>query len=88
MLQKLKKAIPKHAEYAAALKELKNGLKVHANDLKLWKAQVMDWKKDQSQSNLYERKGKDILPHALKCSCHSSCHACCCLASTCQRKGQ
>ncbi|KIK74769.1 hypothetical protein PAXRUDRAFT_19552 [Paxillus rubicundulus Ve08.2h10] len=61
MLEKLKDAIPKHADHAVALKELMAGLvEDHGDDLERWKKQVEDWERDSSKQNPYERAGETI----------------------------
>ena len=66
MLQKLKAAIPERANHCAALEELEEGLEAeHADELKEWRAQLLDWKKDHANPNPYEWRGTSMLLYIL-----------------------
>ncbi|KAF8124209.1 hypothetical protein EV363DRAFT_1403314 [Boletus edulis] len=55
-----KKAVLKRAELHAALEELKEGLAVdHADLLSTWRMQVLEWERDQTKLNPYERAGNN-----------------------------
>lgn len=64
MLKKLKKAILKHAELRDALEELEEGLEIdHTDSLSTWRTQVLEWEKDPTKPNPYERTGNGMSLH-------------------------
>lgn len=68
MFEKLKKGILKRAELRDALEELEEGLQVdHADSLSEWKIRLLEWEKDATKLNPFERTSNSMSLDLILC---------------------
>ncbi|KAN0088024.1 hypothetical protein V8E55_006645 [Tylopilus felleus] len=67
LLDKLKYAVLKRAEFQDALEQLAGSIAVdHASKLSEWQKQILDWEIDQTRTNPYEHKGGTLTMAAVR----------------------